>query len=150
MTVGIADVTAGLVWMLFRRRQELGAPGAPGGVRGLDVLDPKIEEAAGAAGIAGRLEGDPRLVVGRPSAGVYDDEAVGQLDHGRHWAEDPRAAEAFAVEARRALDIVGDDEVVDHESVWERWELGHLEPPLVGLAPRVAPGLRSMLPREVT
>src|ERR1700733_15910546 len=98
MTVGIADVAASLIRVLFRRRQELGAPGAPGGVRGLDVLDPEVEEAAGAAGIAGRLEGDRRLVVGRPSAGVDDYEAVGQLDHRRHRAEDHRAAEYLGVE----------------------------------------------------
>src|ERR1700750_2784985 len=38
MTVGIANVAALLVRVLFRRRQELSTPGAPFGVHGIDVL----------------------------------------------------------------------------------------------------------------
>jgi hypothetical protein len=58
VTVGIADVAAFLVLVLFRRGQELRAPGAPFGVHGLDVLDPDIEEAADPVGIARRLQND--------------------------------------------------------------------------------------------
>src|SRR5215469_5593599 len=77
MTVGIADVAALLVLVLFRRRQELGTAGAPFGVYGLDVFDPDIEEAADPVGIGWRLQGDRRLVVGRASADIDDDPAVG-------------------------------------------------------------------------
>ena len=41
------------------------------------VLDPDIEKAADPVGIAWRLEGDRGLVVGRASAGIDDDPAVG-------------------------------------------------------------------------
>jgi hypothetical protein len=57
MTVGIADVAALLVRVLFRRRQELSTPGAPFRVHGIDVFDPDIEEAADPVGIAWRLQG---------------------------------------------------------------------------------------------
>jgi len=77
MAVGVADVTALLVRVLFRRRQELSTPGAPCGVRGVDVFDPDIEEAADAVRIRWRLQGDRRFVVGRASAGIDDDPAVG-------------------------------------------------------------------------
>ena len=66
--------------MLFRRRQELSAPGAPFGVHRRDVSDPDIEEAADPVGIAWRLQGDRRLVVGWASANIDDDPAIGQPD----------------------------------------------------------------------
>jgi hypothetical protein len=47
------------------------------GVQGLDVFDPDIEEAADPVAIAWRLEGDRRLGVGRASADIDDDPAVG-------------------------------------------------------------------------
>jgi hypothetical protein len=77
VTVGVAHVAADLVLVLFRRRQEFRAPGAPFGVDGRDVFDPDIEEAADMVEIAWRLQGDRRLVVGRPSAHVDDDPGVG-------------------------------------------------------------------------
>jgi AcrR family transcriptional regulator len=77
ITVGIADIAAGLVLVMFRRRQELSTPGAPFGVHGLDVFNPDIEEAADPVGIARRLQGDRRLVVGRASADIDDDPGVG-------------------------------------------------------------------------
>jgi hypothetical protein len=77
MTVGIADVAALLVLVLFRRRQELSTPGAPLGVHGLDVFDPDIKKAADPIGITRRLQDDRRLVVGRAAAGIDDDPAVG-------------------------------------------------------------------------
>src|SRR5260221_698658 len=46
MTVGIAHITALLVLVLFRRRQELSTPGGPFGVHGLDIPNPDIEETA--------------------------------------------------------------------------------------------------------
>jgi hypothetical protein len=76
MTVGIADVAAGLVLVPFRRRKELSTSGAPFGVHGLDVLDPEIEEAADPVGVAWRLQGDRRLVVGRASAAIDDNPGV--------------------------------------------------------------------------
>ena len=42
------------------------------------------------------------------------------------------ATEYLGVEAPGALDIVRDDEVGQHNSLWGRWELGHRAPPLVG------------------
>src|SRR5215469_18703685 len=78
MTIGIADVAALLVLVLFRRRQELSTPGAPFGVHGLDVFDPDIEEAADPAGIAWRLQGDRRLVVGRASRSRTDRAVPGR------------------------------------------------------------------------
>jgi DNA-binding MarR family transcriptional regulator len=77
ITVGIADVAADFVLVVFRRREELSAPCAPFGVHGLDVPDPYIDEAADPVGIARRLQGDRRLVVGRAAADVDDDPAVG-------------------------------------------------------------------------
>jgi hypothetical protein len=77
MTVRIADVAALLVLVLFRRRQKLSTPGAPFGVHSLDVFDPDIEEAADPVGITRRLQDDRGLVVGRASAGIDDDPAVG-------------------------------------------------------------------------
>src|SRR5215469_18213213 len=132
VTVGIADVTADLVLVLFRRRQELSTPGAPLGIHGVDVLDPDIEETADPVGIARRLQGDRRLVVGRASPDIDDDPAVGQCDIGYVSGEDHPAAEHFGVEPPRALDIVRDDEVGQHNSLWRRWELGHLASPQVG------------------
>jgi hypothetical protein len=65
MTVGIADVAALLVRVLFRRRQELSTPGAPFGVHGIDVFDPDIEEAADPVEITRRLQ----MTVGLSSVG---------------------------------------------------------------------------------
>src|SRR6202030_2326047 len=129
MTVVIADVATLLVLMLFRRRQELSAPGAPFGVHGRDVFDPDIEEAADPVGIARRLQGDRRLVVGRSSAAIDDDPAVSQCDIGHVSGEGHPAAEYFGVEAPRALDIVRHDEVGQHNSLWRWRELGHPAPP---------------------
>src|ERR1700677_4454538 len=77
VTVGIADVAALLVLVLFRRRQELSAPGAPLRVHSLDVFDPDIEEAADPVGILRRFQGDRGLVVGGASADIDDDPGVG-------------------------------------------------------------------------
>ena len=118
--------------MPFRRRQELRTAGAPFGVHGLDVLDPEVEEAADPVRIGRRLQGDRRLVVGRPSAGIDDDPGVGERDNGRRSGEEQPAAEYFGVEALRALNVVRDDEVAQQNSLRGRRELGHLVPPLVG------------------
>src|SRR5262249_48110362 len=110
VTVGIADVAADLVLVLFRRRQELSPPGTPFGVHRRDILDPDVEEAADPVGIAWRLQGDRRLVVGRASADIDDDPAVGERDIGHVPGEGHPAAEYLGVEAPRTLDIVRDDE----------------------------------------
>ena len=115
VAVGVADVAALLVRVLLRRRQELRAPGVPFGVHGVDVLDPDIEEAADPVGVARRLQDDRRLVVGRPSAAVDDDPAVGQRDIDRISGKGHPAAEYLGVEAPRALDVVRDDEVGQHD-----------------------------------
>ena len=78
ITIRVADVATDLVLVLLRRRQELSTTGAPFGVHGLDVLDPDVEEAADPVGVAWRLQGDRGLVVGRASAPVDDDPAVGE------------------------------------------------------------------------
>ena len=77
VSVGIADVAADLVLVLFGRRQEFRATGAPFGVHGRDVFDPDIQEAADPVGIAWRLQRDRRLVVRRSTPNVDDDPAVG-------------------------------------------------------------------------
>src|SRR6202451_1427492 len=134
MTVGIADVAALLVLVLFRRGQELRTAGAPFGVHGVDVFDPDVEEAADPVGIAWRLQGDRRLFVCVRSAAVDDDPAVGQGDISQPSGagEGQPPAEYFGVEAPRAFDIVRDDEVGQHNSLGGWWELAHLAPPLVG------------------
>src|SRR3984957_21267893 len=133
MTVGIADVATDLVLVLFRRRQELSTPGAPFRVHGLDVFDSDIEEAADPVGIARRLQGDLRLVVGRTSPDIDNDPSVGKCDirQPSGAGEGDPTAEHFGVEAPRALDIVRDDEVGQHYSLWGPSELGHLLPPRV-------------------
>src|SRR5579871_6273360 len=93
VTIGVSDVATDLIRVLLWRRQELRTPGAPFGVHGVDVDDPDIEEAADPVGVPWRLESDCGLVVGGTSADVDDDEAVGERDIGRLWAEDHRAAE---------------------------------------------------------
>ena len=85
VTVRISDVAADLVLVLLRRRQELRALGAPFGVHCADVCDPDIEEAADPVGVGWRLKGDRGLVVGGASAGIDDDEAVGECNVGRLW-----------------------------------------------------------------
>jgi len=123
--IGISDVATDLVLVLLRRRQELRAPGAPFGVHGVDVRDPDIEEAADPVGVAWRLKGDRGLVVGGASAAVDDDEAVGERDIGRLWAEDHRAAKYLGIEATGALEVIGDDEVGHQHSLCGLRGLGH-------------------------
>jgi hypothetical protein len=83
MTVGIADIAALLVLVLFRRRQELSTPGAPFGVHGLDIPNPDIEETADPVGIPWRLQDDRRFVVGRATADIDDGcRGLGQGDYG--------------------------------------------------------------------
>jgi hypothetical protein len=65
MTVGIADVAALLVLVLFWRRQELSTPAAPLGVHGVNVFDPDIQEAADRSG----SRGVSRVTVGLSSVG---------------------------------------------------------------------------------
>src|ERR1700683_5320104 len=101
MTVGIAYVATDLVLVLLRRRQELSTKGAPFCVHGLDVFDPDIEEAADRVEVAWRLESDRGLVVGRASAHIDDDPAVGKRDVGRFSGSFQRATEHVGVEAPR-------------------------------------------------
>jgi len=106
VTVGISDVATDLVLVLLRRRQELGAPGAQFGVHGVDICDHDIEEAADPVGVAWRRKGDRGLVVGGASAAVDDDEAVGECDIGRLWAEHHPGTEYLDIEAPGALDVI--------------------------------------------
>src|SRR5580704_11465141 len=80
MTVGIADITTDFVLVLLRWRQEFRTACTPFGVHSLHVRHSYIEETADPVGIVGRLKGDLRFVVGRPSADVDDDPTVRQLD----------------------------------------------------------------------
>src|ERR1700753_4139639 len=70
VAVGVADVGADLGLVDLRLGEEFGAAGAPLLVDGGDVLDADVEEAADPVGVGGRLQGDGRLVVGRPAAFV--------------------------------------------------------------------------------
>ena len=76
MTVGIADVANASRTGAVSAASGIEHPGAPFGVYGIDVFDPDIE-AVDPVGIAWRLQGDRRLIVGRSSAGIDDDPAVG-------------------------------------------------------------------------
>src|SRR5580704_8902361 len=80
--VGISDVATDLVLVLLRWRQELRAPSAPFGVHGVDVCHPNIEEAADPIGVVWRLKDDRGLVICGASAGIDDNEAVGECDIG--------------------------------------------------------------------
>jgi hypothetical protein len=77
MAVRVADVAALLVGVLFRRRQELGTSGAPLGLYGIDVCNPDVKKTADPVGITRCLQDDRGLVVGRASAAIDDDPAVG-------------------------------------------------------------------------
>src|SRR3954453_1681765 len=117
VAVGIAHVATDLGLVVLRRRQELCALGAPLGVDGLDVGDPDVEEAADAIAFGRRLERDRRLVVGRPAAGIDDNPAVRE-GHIRGLAvADRLATEDIGVEPARPLDVVGHDEVREHDAV---------------------------------
>src|SRR5271165_899403 len=133
MTIGITDVATDLVLVLFRGRQELSTPRAPFGVHRLHVLDPDVDEAAHPIRVAGRLQGDLRLVVGRTSAGIDDDPTIGKCDVGRPSGagEGDPAPEDFGVEAPRPLDVARHDEVCEQNLRMGRWDLGHLLPPIV-------------------
>src|SRR4051812_16688635 len=78
MSVRIADVAADLGFVLLRGGQEFRPSRAPFLVHGVDVSDPDVEEAAGPAGVWRDLEGHGGLVVGRASAAIDDDPAIGQ------------------------------------------------------------------------
>jgi hypothetical protein len=58
-----------------------------------------LKETADPVGIVGRLQGDRRLVVGRASAGIDDDPAVGESNIDRLSGKDHPAAEYFGIEA---------------------------------------------------
>ena len=77
MTVGDRGCSNGSRTGGVSARQELSTRALQIGVQGLDVFDPDIEEAADPVAIAWRLEGDRRLGVGRASADIDDDPAVG-------------------------------------------------------------------------
>ena len=95
----------------------MGASLAPGLVDGLDVGDADVQEAAHTIRIVWRFENDVWLVVCRSAADVDDDPAVRERDDRRLAGENDLAAEDVAVEAAGALDIVGDDEVCERDSV---------------------------------
>ena len=86
-------------------------------------------------GVAWRLKGDRGLVVGWPSAAVDDNEAVGECDIGRLWAEDHPATEYLGIEAPGALDVIGDDEVGHYHSSCRLRGFGHWH--LHSLIPRL-------------
>ena len=77
MTVGIADVAALLELVLFRQHQELSTPGAPSAYTASMSLTRILRKLLNPVGITRRLQDDRRLVVGRSSAAIDDDPAVG-------------------------------------------------------------------------
>jgi hypothetical protein len=91
----------------------------------VDVGDADVEEAADPVGVAGRLERHRRLVVGWPSAGVDDDPAVGERDDRRLAVFQYLPAEHAGVEAARPVDVGGDDEVREGDSLRGCRERGH-------------------------
>jgi hypothetical protein len=117
VTIGITDVATDLVLVLPRRRQELGTTRAPFGVHLPDVIDTDIDEAAHPIWVAGRRQGDLRLVVGRASASIDDDPTIGQCNVGRPSGpgEGDPTPKDFGVEAPRTLDVVRHDEVCEQD-----------------------------------
>jgi hypothetical protein len=91
----------------------------------VDVGDANVEEAAHPVRVGGRFQGDRRLVVCGATADVDDDPAVRERDDRRLSLHDGLAAEHVGIEAARALDVVGDDEVRERDSLLRCWELRH-------------------------
>jgi len=123
VAVGVAHVAAQLDSSVGRWREELGAASAPFPIRGVDVGNSDVEETADAVGVLRGLEGDSGFVVSGSAADVDDDPAVGERDERGLARADGLAAEHVGVETARALDVVGDDEVGQHEPFFRDGEL---------------------------
>jgi hypothetical protein len=63
-------------------------------------------------------------------------------DVGRLWAEDNRATEYVGIEALGALDVIRNDEVAHHHSLYGLRGFGHRHLHSVGLMPRLRRGLK--------
>ena len=111
--------------MILWRGEELGAASAPICVGRRHVRDADVEKVAHPVRVTGRLERDRRLVVCRPSADVDDDPAVRERDDRRFALPHKLGAEYVCVEAARAFDVVGDDEMRKHDPVLRCREFGH-------------------------
>jgi hypothetical protein len=81
----------------------------------VDVGHADVEEGTGPGGIAGRLQDDAGLVVGRSAADVDGHPAVGQLDDRWLAVQYDLAAEHADIEVARAGHVRGDDEMGEHE-----------------------------------
>src|SRR5436190_18102334 len=125
VAVRIADVAAELRPAVLRRSQELRAARTPLLIDRLNLRDADVEEAADPVGIGRRLEDHGGLVLRRSATQVDDDPAIGQRDDRGLALEDSFAAEDVHVEAARALDIVGDNEMSEGDYLPGRGELGH-------------------------
>src|SRR3954453_1356640 len=123
--VRIAHVAADLGAPVLRRREELGPARAPLLVHGLDVGHADVEEAADPIRVPRRLERDGGLVLRGAAADVDDDPAVGERHERRLALADRLTAEHAGVEAPRALYVVGDDEVRQHDLPLRRDGLRH-------------------------
>src|SRR5215211_7861541 len=138
VAVRVTHVAADLAAVVLGRGEEHRPFGAPLLVDGLDVGHPEVQEGAGPAGVAGRLQDDVGLVVGRPATDVDDHPAVGQLDDRRLAVEHDPAAEHAGVEVAGAGHVRGDDEVGEHESLARGGEVlaCQAHPPPTPPAPR--------------
>src|SRR5436305_15264800 len=102
MSIRVADVAADLGFVLLRGGEEFRPSRAAFVVHGADVGASDVEEAARAIAVWRDLEGDGWLVVGRASAAIDDDPAVGKGDIGGFSWRDSLTAEHLGVE--RCLD----------------------------------------------
>src|SRR5579872_3731220 len=130
VTVGVTQVAADLRATIDRFGEELRALGRPVGVYGGDVGNTDIQERADPVRIVRGLERDRGFVVRGAAAGVDDDPAVGQR-HDRRLAIHQRlATENLGVEGPRAVDIVGDEEMCEHDALGWGGKLCHDATPI--------------------
>src|ERR671923_151504 len=123
--VRIAEIAADLGAAVLRRREELRSAGAPVGIDLLDVRDADVEKAAHPIQVGRRLERDRRLVVSWPATDIDDDPTVRQRYERRLALLYGLAPEHLRVEAARAVNIIGNDEVRQDDALFGCGELGH-------------------------
>src|SRR5262249_35313905 len=125
MPIRVAKVATDFCAAILWRREELSSACGPGLVDGLDIRDPDVEEAAGAVRVRRRLEDDRRFVVGRSTTDVNDHPTVRQRDDRGLALQHGLPAEHLRVEAARPIDVTGNDEMGEHETLVRCWKLGH-------------------------
>src|SRR5262245_13685896 len=106
--------------MIFRFGEKIRSPIAPLPVTGPHISDANIHKAAGRVEIFGRSKRDGRLIVGRATADVNDNPAIGKANDG--WFATPHnlAAEDPRVKIRRARYVGYCQKMREHNSLTRR------------------------------